>query len=77
MSEVLDPPVADPVTAALDALEAALDELGEAELWTLGGGELVESTARLHRLGCRADAALHGLVREVDARGAAVAAGAP
>ena len=77
MSEVLDPPAITPVTAALDALDSALDALTDAELWTLPDGELVETVVRLHRLGARADAGLHRLVREVDARGAAVAAGAP
>jgi len=76
-SEVLDPPVLSPVGAALDALDAALDALADAELWTLPGGELVETVARLHRAGCRADSHLHSVVREVDARGAAVALGAP
>ncbi|MGH8894413.1 MAG: DUF222 domain-containing protein, partial [Actinomycetes bacterium] len=76
MSEVLDPPLTDPVTAALDHFATALDELADAELWTLSSAQLLEATAELHRLQCRGDASLHRLVREVDARGAAVQAGA-
>lgn len=77
MSEVLDPPVVHPLTAALDLIDAALDEVGDAELWGLSGPELLDTVERLHRLGCRGDAQLHRLVREVDARGAATDAGAP
>jgi hypothetical protein len=77
MSEVLDPPVIGPVTAGLADLEVALDRLDEVEAWMVGSGELVEATATLHRLRNRADSAFHALVREVDARGAAVAQGAP
>lgn len=77
MSEVLDPPVTGPVTAVLVELEAALDRLTEVATWMVGSGELVEATATLHRLRNRVDAAFHELVREVDARGAAVAEGAP
>jgi hypothetical protein len=33
MTEVLDPPVADQVTPALDALRAALDDLEAADTW--------------------------------------------
>lgn len=77
MPEVLDPPVAGPMTAALAELAAALGRVAELEAWTLGSGELVEATATLHQLRNRVDAAFHALVREVDARGAAVAQGAP
>ncbi len=77
MSEVLDPPVVHPLTAALDVIDAALDGIGSQELWGLSGPELLDTVVRLHRLGCRGDAQLHRLVREVDARGAATDAGAP
>ena len=88
MSEVLDPPMTgqltDPVAAVLGALGESLDELvtlastgpGGA-LWALSGPELLDATAGLHRLANRADAVLHSLVREIDVRGAAEAAGAP
>lgn len=89
MSQVLDPPLTDQVTAALDALTAAVDALvaatvptgsstpgTTASLWTLSAPALVAATAALHRQSCRVDAAMHALVREVDARGAAVEAGA-
>ncbi len=84
MSEVLDPPLTHPVSRAVDALEAALDDLvglvdagPDGQLWTLPSAELVEATASVHRLGNRVDAVLHAAVREVDARGAALEAGAP
>ena len=83
MSEVLDPPVTDPVTAALGALQAAVDQVvqltvpgPEGELWMLSGPELLEAAEVVHRATRRADAVLHGLVREIDARGAATGSGA-
>lgn len=77
MSEVLDPPVAGPATDVLGELGALLDRLAGVEAWMLGSGELVEATATLHQLRNRVDAVFHALVREVDARGAAAAQGAP
>src|SRR4249919_56441 len=83
MSEVLEPPVTHSVTAALAALHAVLDDLvapaapgADGELWAMSGPELLEAAAAVHRLTCRADAVLHGLVREIDARGAVTDAGA-
>ena len=83
MSEVLEPPVTHPVTAALEDLRAALDAVvaqaapgADSELWTMSGPELLEAAEAVHRMTCRADAVLHGLVREIDARGAATDAGA-
>lgn len=88
MTEVLDPPTTDqatdPVTSVLGAASQALDELAAltsvgpaGALWAVPSAELLEAAAGLHRLVNRADAALHALVREIDVRGAAVAAGAP
>jgi hypothetical protein len=84
MSEVLDPPVLPPVTAALSALRAALDDLVECaqpgvggQLWMMTGADLLDAAAGLHKQTCRGEAVLHGLVREVDARGAATDQGAP
>ena len=48
----------------------------EGELWMLSGPELLEAAEVVHRVTRRADAVLHGLVREIDARGAATEAGA-
>ena len=83
MSEVLEPPVTHPVTGALGALQAALDQVvqltapgPDGELWMLSGPELLEAAEVVHRVTRRADAVLHGLVREIDARGAATEAGA-
>ncbi|MGI8644793.1 MAG: DUF222 domain-containing protein, partial [Nocardioides sp.] len=45
-------------------------------LWTVGAADLLDSAVALHEAGCVADAALHAVVREIDARGAAVEAGA-
>ena len=83
MTEVLEPPVTHPVTAALVALDTALDAVvaqavpaSDSELWTMPGPELLEAAEAVHRVTRQADAVLHGLVREIDARGAATDAGA-
>ncbi len=83
MSEVLDPPVSHPVTDALEVLLAAMDDLSklapsgpEGELWTMSGPQLLETAAAVHQAMCRTDAVLHSVVRDIDARGAAVQAGA-
>jgi len=84
MTEVLDPPLTGPVGGGVDALSGVLDGLVAAtgadgsagELWQLGSGELLELTAAVHTLLSRGEAVLHALVREVDVRGAGVAAGA-
>jgi hypothetical protein len=84
MSQVLEPPVAHSVTAAMQGLRAAAEQLGvvsapgaDGQLWTVPGPVLLEETVELHRLLCALDAVLHGMVREVDTRGAAIAQGAP
>ena len=77
MSEVLDPPLATGVTRVLADLGTALDRLGEVEPWAVDSPALLGATATVHTLANRLDAAFHLLVREVDARGAAVAEGAP
>ena len=78
MSEAPEPPVTDPVTAAIQGLRSAVERLGvvsapgaDGELWTMAGPDLLEATVELHRLMCAADAVLHGMVREIDSRGAA------
>jgi hypothetical protein len=83
MSEVLEPPVCHPVTTALEDLLGPLDLAvahavpgSDSELWTMSGPELLEAAEAVHRVTRRADAVLHGLVREIDARGAATDAGA-
>lgn len=79
MSEVLDPPLADPVTDALAAVAAAVERLGAATrdgLWSLGSAQVLGSIESAHRIACQVDAVRHSLVREADARGAAVEAGA-
>ena len=60
MSEVLDPPVAHPVTDAVGVLLAALDGFSEragsgaeSGLWTMSGPELLETTATVYRALCR------------------------
>jgi hypothetical protein len=84
MSEAAEPPVTHSVTAAIQGLRGAVEGLGvvsgpgaDGELWTMAGPDLLEATAELHRLMCAADAVLHGMVREIDVRGAATATGAP
>ncbi len=84
MSEAPEPPVTHSVTAAMQGLRDAVERLGvvsaagaDGELWTMPGPDLLEETTELHRLLCAADAVLHGMVREIDTRGAATAKGAP
>ena len=84
MSEAAEPPVTHPVTAAIEGLRAAVEQLGvvsasgaDGELWTVPGPDLLEATVELHRAMCAADAVLHGMVREIDTRGAATGQGAP
>jgi hypothetical protein len=83
MSEVLEPPVTHPVTAALQALQVAVEQVVQravpgtgGDLWMLSGPELLDAAEVVHRATRRADAAMHALVREIDARGAATDAGA-
>jgi hypothetical protein len=73
MSELPELP-ASRLSAALVGLRAAVTQLAAAaeagaggQLWTVDGRQLLDAVAELHRLGCVQDAALHGLVREVDA----------
>lgn len=84
VTEVLDPPRTHPLEQALTELAGALDRVqrltgagGGGQLWTLGSAGLVEATAAVHQAGCRTEAVLHALVRELDVRGAAVGVGAP
>ena len=83
MADVMDPPitdpVTDPVTAAVSGWVPSLDALmsvADAGSWRSTGEQLLEAIASLHEASCRLDAVIHRLVREVDARGAATAAGA-
>ena len=84
MSEVLEPPVIDPMSAALEALQAAVEQVVQqtvsgtdgGELWMRSGPELLDAAEVVHRVTRRAEAVLHGVVREIDARGAATDAGA-
>jgi len=71
------PSEANPVAGALGAVDAALDAAVGAELWQLSDAALIAAAAELHRQQCRAESLQLQLVREVDARGAAVALGAP
>jgi hypothetical protein len=84
MSEAPEPPASHPVTAAIQGLGDAVARLrvvsvpgADGQLWTVPGPDLLEQTVELHRLICAADAVLHGMVREIDARGAATGQGAP
>ena len=77
MSDLLDRTDTTAVAAAVAAADECLDELGRAELWSLGNQELTGAAQDLHRVVCRAQAELVRLVAEVDARGAAVELGAP
>ena len=50
-----------PVLAALQAIDADLDDLGEANLWSLLDSESLEVRAMLERIGARVYAAQAGL----------------
>jgi Domain of unknown function (DUF222) len=76
MSSPTAPPVSHPVLAALGSLGAALDLLGESEVWTLGGADLLDARVGAERLSARLASARLRLTGEIDSRGAAVAAGA-
>ena len=65
-----------PVLAALQVIETGLDELGEANLWSLLDDESLQVRERLERLSARLYAAKLASTRDVDSRGAAVKAGA-
>ena len=66
-----------PVLAALEVIDAGLDELGEANLWSLLDSESLEVRATLERLSARLYGATLASTRDVDSRGAAITAGAP
>ena len=76
MSSTFDTLVAHPARVALAAVEQGLGGLGEANLWTLSGAELLELRADLEAVRARLDAQVLAATREVDGRGAAAAAGA-
>src|SRR6187397_2550745 len=76
MSSMMSPGV-HPVLAALEVIDAGLDDLGEANLWSLLDSESLEVRATLERLSARLYAAKLASTRDVDTRGAAVKAGAP
>ena len=75
MSSTISPGM-HPVLGALQVIETGLDDLGEANLWSLLDGESLEVRERLERLSARLYAAKLASTRDVDSRGAAVKAGA-
>jgi len=75
MSSTISPGM-HPVLAALEVIETGLDELGEANLWSLLDDESLAVRERLERLSARLYAAKLASTRDVDSRGAAVKAGA-
>jgi Domain of unknown function (DUF222) len=75
MSSIMSPGM-HPVLAALEVIETGLDNLGEANLWSLLDDESLEVRERLERLSSRLYGAKLASTRDVDSRGAAVKAGA-
>jgi hypothetical protein len=75
MSSIMSPGM-HPVLGALEVIETGLDELAEANLWSLLDGESLEVRERLERLSSRLYGAKLAPTRDVDSRGAAVKAGA-
>jgi hypothetical protein len=65
-----------PVLSALRVIDAGLDELAEGNLWSLLDSESLEVRVELERLASRLSAAKLASTRDVESRGAAVAAGA-
>src|SRR4051812_19820699 len=76
MSSMMSPGM-HPVLAALDGIDAHLDDLGDANLWSLLDSESLEVRATLERLSSRLYAAKLASTRDVDSRAAAIKAGAP
>ena len=65
-----------PVLAALQVIDDGLDELAEGNLWSLLDSESLEVRVELEKLASRLYAAKLRSTRDVEVRGAAVAAGA-
>jgi Domain of unknown function (DUF222) len=75
MSSLMSPGM-HPVVAALRTIEVGLDELAEANLWSLLDSEALEVRVELERVWARLYGARLASTREVETRGAAVGAGA-
>ena len=65
-----------PVLGALRVIDTGLDELAEANLWSLLDSESLEVRVELERLASRLYAGKLASTRDVEVRGAAVKAGA-
>src|ERR1700709_2492614 len=76
MSLTTLPPRTHPVLAALRALNDDLDELAAANLWSLSDSEALAVRVQLEALASRLTSAKWQSTRDIDVRGAAVAAGA-
>src|SRR4026209_3026049 len=75
MSSMMSPGM-HPVLAALEVIGAGLDDLGEANLWSLLDSESLEVRATLERISSRVYGAKLASTRDVDTRAAWVKAGA-
>jgi hypothetical protein len=76
MSTTLLPPLTHPVVSALRTVADGLDELADANLWSLSDAESLEVRAELERLASRLFAAKLASTRDVETRGAATSVGA-
>jgi hypothetical protein len=75
MSSTISPGM-HPVLSALRVIDAGLDQLAEANLWSLLDSEALQVREELERLSSRLYGAKLASTRDVDSRGAAVKAGA-
>ena len=75
MSSMMSPGM-HPVLAALEVIDAGLDDLAAGNLWSLLDPESLEVREKLERLSARLYGARLASTRDVDSRGAAVKAGA-
>src|SRR5262245_51803712 len=71
------PPRTHPVLAALQVIEDGLDDFGDANLWSMTDEQTLTARVQLGRIVNRVTAATLQTTREIDARGAAGAVGAP
>jgi hypothetical protein len=76
MSSSTSPPLTHPALSALALINEGLDELGDANLWSLTDNRSLEVRVELERLTSRLSAARLRSTHDVDSRGAAVSAGA-
>lgn len=68
MSQVADPPAVHPALAAVTVLDASVDDLQTANLWSLSDAELLHLRREVDRVAARLDAVALDATREIDGR---------